>query len=83
MLKTIEFIKEHQSNWKELLTKKPYCLTIKEDDNYALLKYSQIESDFNEIIVKECRGLIIDKNTLEPVALSILSANGSCTLKNL
>jgi len=69
MLKTIEFIKEH-NNWKELLTKKPYCLTIKEDDNYALLKYSQIESDFNEQIVKECRGLIIDKNTLEPVALS-------------
>lgn len=69
MLKTIEFIKEH-NNWKELLTKKPYCLTIKEDDNYALLKYSQIESDFNETIVKECRGLIIDKNTLEPVALS-------------
>lgn len=70
MLKTIEFIKEHQSNWKELLTKKPYCLTIKEDDNYALLKYSQIESDFNQPIVKECRGLIVDKNTLEPVALS-------------
>ncbi|WP_304393629.1 RNA ligase [uncultured Clostridium sp.] len=35
-----------------------------------LLKYSQVESDFHEPIVKECRGLIIDKNTLQPAALS-------------
>lgn len=70
MLKTIEFIKEHQSNWRELLSQAPYFLTIKEEEHFALLKYDQIHSDFNEQIVKECRGLIIDKNTLEPVALS-------------
>lgn len=69
MLETIKFIKTNK-NWKELLTKEPYCLTIKEDDNFALLKYSQVESDFRESIVRECRGLIIDKNTLQPAALS-------------
>ena len=69
MLKTIDFIKNNE-NWRELLKEKPYCLSINEDDNYALLKYSQIDSDFNEQICKECRGLIIDLHTLEPVALS-------------
>jgi len=33
-----------------------------------LLKYSQIDSDFNIEIVRECRGLIIDKN-LDPVCI--------------
>ena len=47
-LKTIEFIKEHEENWRELLKDIPYCLTINEDDNYAIFKYSQVESDFNE-----------------------------------
>ena len=69
MLKTIEFIKTHK-DWKELLSVAPYCLTIKEDEHYYLLQYSQIESDFNEEICRECRGLIIDKTTLDPEALS-------------
>lgn len=71
-LKLIEFIKEHKDNWRELLKESPYCLTINEDDNYAIFKYSQVESDFNEQICRECRGLIIDKNTLEPTALSFI-----------
>ncbi len=70
MLETIKFIQNHKENWRELLKDVPYCLTINEDDNYAIFKYSQIDSDFNEQICKECRGLIIDKNTLKPVALS-------------
>ena len=69
-LKTIEFIKEHEENWRELLKDIPYCLTINENDNYAIFKYSQTGSDFNEQICKECRGLIIDKNILKPIALS-------------
>ena len=69
MLETIRFIKENE-DWRDMLSKAPYCLTIREDDNFAILKYSQLESDFHEPIVKECRGLIIDKNTIEPVALS-------------
>lgn len=68
-MKTIDFIKTN-SNWEETLSQPPYCLTIRKDNNYALLKYNQIESDFCEPIVKECRGLIVDLVTLEPVALS-------------
>lgn len=70
MLKTIEFINNHKENWKELLSQPPYSLIIKEDEHYYLLKYNQIESDFNEKICRECRGLIIDKESLKPVALS-------------
>lgn len=69
MLKTIEFIRENE-NWKELLKQAPYHLTINEDDNYAILKYSQIDSDFNEEICRECRGLIIDKHYNTATALS-------------
>ena len=68
-LHVINFIKENE-DWRDKLSQAPYCLTIREDDNFVLLKYDQIESDFHESIVRECRGLIIDKNTLEPVALS-------------
>lgn len=70
LLKTIEYIKQNKENWKELLSQPPYSIIIKEDEYYYLLKYNQLESDFNEPICRECRGLIIDKQTLEPVALS-------------
>ena len=46
----------------------PYCVTIKDDGDFTLLKYSQTDSDFNNEIVRECRGLIIDKN-LNPVCI--------------
>lgn len=68
-LKTINFIKSHK-HWKELLMAPPYCLKVIEDANYYMLRYNQIESDFSQQICNECRGLVIDKNTLEPVALS-------------
>ena len=57
-LETLKFIEEN-SDWKDTLTQPPYSLTIKEDDEYYLLKYNQIESDFSQRIVKECRGLIL------------------------
>lgn len=69
MLETIKFIQEN-TNWRALLSQPPFCLSINEDDDYVLLKYSQLDSDFNEQICRECRGLVIDKNTYEPVALS-------------
>lgn len=59
MLKIQEFIFAHE-NWRELLTAPPYCLKISEDDGYILFKYSQIDSDFNEKICREARGLILD-----------------------
>lgn len=69
MLQTIEFMKKH-NDWRELLKQPPYCLNIDEDEDYVLLKYSQVDSDFNEQICRECRGLIVDTHTLTPIALS-------------
>lgn len=60
-LEVIKFIKQHNENWRELLSSDPYYITIKEDTNYILLKYSQVDSDFNEDICRECRGLILSK----------------------
>ena len=68
-METIKFIKNHE-NWRELLSNAPYFISFDEDDNFVLLKYDQIRSDFSEPIVRECRGLIVDKNTYKPVALS-------------
>ena len=45
-------------SWKEVLRAEPYNITIKEDGKFTLLKYSQIDSDFNLPIVRECRGSI-------------------------
>jgi len=64
MSKLIQFIKEND-NWKELLKEKPYELAFDETENHVLLKYSQIKSDFNNDLVQESRGSIIDKSTLE------------------
>lgn len=61
-----KFIKEH-SDWKELLQQESYCILMNEDDDYVLLKYNQIQSDFNLPIVRECRGVILYKRTLEVV----------------
>ena len=59
MLKIQEFILAHD-NWRELLSAAPYNLKIAEDDGFVIFKYNQIESDFNEEICKEARGLILD-----------------------
>ena len=66
------FIEQH-SDWEKLLTEKPYCITISRDvfngQNLVMLKYSQIDSDFNIKLVRECRGIIFDENTWEPVSV--------------
>lgn len=64
MSELINFIKQNK-NWKEILSSDPYNIIFDETDNFILLKYSQIKSNFKNSIVKECRGCIIDKNTLE------------------
>ena len=59
MLKIQEFIMQHE-DWRELLSAAPYNLKISEDDGFVLFKYNQIDSDFNQEICKEARGLILD-----------------------
>ena len=52
------FISEHENNYKDILTKEPYNLIITQEDNLILLKYNQIESDFDNEFVRESRGII-------------------------
>jgi hypothetical protein len=69
-LKVQDFIAAH-SDWEAKLSEKPYCLGVSRDvalgKKLLLLKYSQIDSDFNEPLVRECRGLILDEDTLEVI----------------
>lgn len=69
MLTIEKFIKENE-NWKELIQQAPYFLKIDEDDDYILIKYDMVNSDFTQEIVNECRGIIIDKHTNKAHALS-------------
>lgn len=66
------FIEQH-SDWEKLLSEKPYCLAIQRDKalgrNLVLFKYDQIESDMGLRLVRQCRGLILDEDTLEPVCV--------------
>ena len=59
-----QFINKYKNNWKDILTKPPYNITIKEDEGFTLLKYNQFAEDTNwyDPIVQECRGIILDKN---------------------
>ena len=69
------FIEQH-SDWEKLLSEKPYCLSISREQfngiNLLMLKYSQVDSDFNEPIVRECRGLILDEDTNEIVSFPFM-----------
>ena len=67
-----QFIKDHIA-WETLLSDKPYCIAISREKwnglNLLMLKYNQVESDFNNPLVRECRGLILNEDTLEPVSV--------------
>jgi len=66
------FIEQH-SDWEQKLQEKPYCITISRDVMFGkhliMFKYSQIDSDFSINLVRECRGLILDEDTLAPVCI--------------
>ena len=58
----ISFIRSNR-DWKNLLSQAPYNLIIKEDadlPNVYLFKYNQYESDMNETICQEARGIILE-----------------------
>lgn len=55
----MEFIKNN-IDWEQKLSEKPYCITTKRKDNFIMFCYSQIDSDFYNPIVRECRGIILD-----------------------
>lgn len=62
MLNLQTFIRENE-NWRELISEKPYCIKVTEKEDLVCFKYSQIDSDFNEPLVRECRGIILEKDT--------------------
>ena len=66
MLKIVEFIKTHV-HWLEQLSDAPYYLKIKEKNNLVMFNYNQIKSDPTLDIVKEARGLILEKETWDIV----------------
>lgn len=69
-MELLNFIKENE-NWKSIITKAPYNITIKENNDYILLKYNQTakDTDWNSKIVQQCRGTILDKKNFKPVCV--------------
>jgi hypothetical protein len=57
-MKVLDFIRSNEY-WEEALAAPPYCIKAVHDEDYVLLKYNQLESDFNNDIVRECRGCIM------------------------
>lgn len=74
-LEVQKFIESH-SDWEKLLAEKPYCITVSRDEfngkKLIMLKYSQIDSDFNIELVRECRGLILDESTFDIVSFPFM-----------
>lgn len=72
LLNVQKFIKSHPMDWEVLLNNKPFCLNITHQIwnnlNLVMFKYNQIESDFNESIVRECRGLILNEDTYDVIS---------------
>jgi len=60
MLKVQKFLKVRSL---EELKSDPFNLLVTVKDDLVLLKYNQFNSDFSNEIVKECRGLILEKDT--------------------
>ena len=71
-LEIVDFIKNNP-DWETKLQEKPYCITISRDRmfglNLIMFKYNQIDSDFNVELVRECRGIILNEDTLEPISV--------------
>ena len=57
-LKLLKFIVDNP-DWELLLQEEPYFIRISRADNFIMFKYG-IGADFNNEIVRECRGIILD-----------------------
>ena len=66
MLKIVEFIRKNK-DWETILAAAPYNLKIKTWGDMVMFNYNQIESDPEEEIVKESRGLILERGTWEVI----------------
>lgn len=59
-LKILRFINSNP-NWRAILSAPPYNLMFRDFDGYTLIKYNQLFSDFKEPMVREARGIIVQK----------------------
>ena len=59
-LKILRFINSNP-NWRTILSSSPYNLIIKDLGDCTLIKYNQLFSDFKEQMVREARGIIVQK----------------------
>ena len=59
-----EFCATH-SNWEELLAEEPHSILVKRKDGFVIFNYRQLSSDFNNEIVRECRGIIFKEGEWE------------------
>ena len=66
MLAIIEYIRKNGLN----KAVSEFKLIVKEYDNKILLKYNQIESNMALEEVRDCRGLILEKDTLKVMSLA-------------
>jgi len=63
MLELQKFVLNN-ADWREKLAEAPYFITIKEDNDLIMFSYNLIKgSDFSLPIVRECRGIILEKGT--------------------
>lgn len=67
-LEVQKFLRAFPNDGLQRLSEPPYSFSIKEEDNMVLLKYDQIKTDFSHPISKECRGIILEKDTWDVVA---------------
>jgi hypothetical protein len=72
-LKIIDFLKNKKFPYEELSELK---LTVKEKDNLFMISYA-IDADFSNEIVRECRGIILNKN-LQPVCVPFFKFGNYC-----
>lgn len=57
-MKVLDFIRANK-NWEDALAAAPYHIKVTWSGEYVILKYNQLASDFNDEIVRECRGCIM------------------------
>lgn len=63
LLKLLENVPSSFTDIKELLESEPYNLIIKEDNELYMITYDRNISNMNNSVVKQCRGIILEKES--------------------
>lgn len=57
-----DFIDIDVGSWKERIQEPPYNIKVKEDGDFVLLMYDQLNSDMTLPLCRVCRGIILEKD---------------------